>query len=80
MSVTNVNLSAGASGPGAALSQVAPEIRTVLTQIAEAPGLIEAERTALVQATATASSIVNPDLRAAALRQVSGMLIMPIRD
>jgi hypothetical protein len=73
MSVMNVNLSAGASGPSAALPQVAPEIRSLLTQIAEAPGLAEAERTALVQATATASSIVNPDLRAAALRQVSGM-------
>jgi hypothetical protein len=45
----------------------------VLAQIAEAPGLAQAERTALVQATATASSIVNPELRAAALRQVSGM-------
>ncbi len=73
MSMNAVNPVVGASGPSAALPQVAPDIRNLLTQIAEAPGLMAAERTALVQATATASSIVNPDLRAAALRQVSGM-------
>lgn len=73
MYVGPTNTAAGATGQAAALPQVANDVRAVLTQIAEAPGLVEAERTALVQATATASGIANADLRAVALRQVSTM-------
>jgi hypothetical protein len=73
MYVGPTNTAAGATGSAVALPLVANDVRSVLTQIAEAPGLVEAERTALVQATATASSIANVDLRAVALRQVSTM-------
>ncbi|MCA3243791.1 MAG: hypothetical protein INF43_00610 [Alphaproteobacteria bacterium] len=73
MYVGPTNTVAGATGSGGPLAQVPNDVRTVLTQIAEAPGLVESERTALVQATATASSIANADLRAVALRQVSSM-------
>lgn len=73
MYVGPTNTAAGASGPAGALAQVPNDVRGVLIQNAKAPGLAQAERTALVQATATASSIANADLRAVALRQVSTM-------
>jgi hypothetical protein len=63
----------GQSAPATALPTVSSEIRAVLTQIATAPGLQESERAALVQVTATASSIADAQLRAVALRQVSSM-------
>lgn len=63
----------GALSGSAGAGGITADVRGILTQIAQAPGLAEGERTALVQATATASSIANADLRAVALRQVSTM-------
>lgn len=71
----NVGMPTAVSGAlsGSAGVSVSSDVRSILTQVAQSPGLAESERTALVQATATASSIANAELRAVALRQVSTM-------
>lgn len=73
MIVGTPNTVAGATGLSAGVAAVPADVRAVLTQIAEAPGLQQAERASLVQVTATASSIANSELRSVALRQVSTM-------
>jgi hypothetical protein len=69
----NVSMPNAVTGALNGSTGVGSDVRGVLTQIAQAPGMNEGERTALVQATATASSIANAELRTVALRQISSM-------